>query len=136
MRLLDVNPYLPLGIDEQQIKFLDSFLLFCLLSNSPDHDDQLCHEVAENSAATVYEGRDSKLMLGDQGQKVSLREWGSALLAKIAESAALLDTDNTRSYQESVKAQLGRLKNPDSHPKRFNPARYAYRRNLFSPGLQ
>jgi glutamate--cysteine ligase len=116
VRLLDVNPYLPLGIDEQQIKFLDSFLLFCLLSESPDHDDQLCREVAENSAATVYEGRDRKLILRDQGQKISLSEWGSVLLARIGESAALLDTDYAHSYQESVAAQLGRLQNPDLTP--------------------
>lgn len=112
VRLLDVNPYLPLGIDEQQIKFLDSFLLFCLLSDSPEHDDQLCREVTENSAATVYEGRNSELMLNDQGQSISLREWGSALLTDIAETAALLDTDADDSYRESVAVQLGRLENP------------------------
>lgn len=112
VRLLDVNPYLPLGIDEQQIKFLDSFLLFCLLSDSPEHDDQLCREVTENSAATVYKGRDSELMLNDQGKSVSLRDWGSALITGIAESAALLDTDTDHSYKESVTTQLARLENP------------------------
>ena len=112
VRLLDVNPYLPLGIDEQQIKFLDSFLLFCLLSDSPEHDDQLCREVTENSAATVYQGRDSELMLNDQGKSVSLRDWGSALITGIAESAALLDTDTDHSYKESVTTQLARLENP------------------------
>ena len=116
VRLLDVNPYLPLGIDEQQIKFLDSFLLFCLLSDSPEHDDQLCREVTENSAATVYDGRDSELMLSDQGQSVPLREWGGALLKGIAESAELLDTDTAHSYQESVAVQLGRLENPALTP--------------------
>jgi glutamate--cysteine ligase len=116
VRLLDVNPYLPLGIDEQQIKFLDSFLLFCLLSESPGHDDQLCREVTENSAATVYEGRDNELVLSDQGRKVSLREWGSALLTNIAESAALLDTGTASSYQESVTVQLDRLQNSTLTP--------------------
>ena len=116
VRLLDVNPYLPLGIDEQQIKFLDSFLLFCLLSDSPEHGDQLCREVTNNSAATVYKGRDSELMLDNQGQKVSLREWGNALLANIADCAALLDTDDACSYQESVRAQLDLLQNPTLTP--------------------
>ena len=32
IRALDLNPFLPLGIDSEQIKFLDSFLLHCLLS--------------------------------------------------------------------------------------------------------
>jgi len=116
VRLLDVNPYLPLGIDEQQIKFLDSFLLFCLLSDSPEHDDQLCSEVTENSAATVYEGRNSELMLNDQGQRVSVPEWGSALLTDIAEFAALLDTGAAHSHHESVAVQLDRLRNPALTP--------------------
>jgi len=114
--LLDVNPYLPLGIDEQQIKFLDSFLLFCLLSDSPEHDDQLCREVIENSAATVYQGRDPELSLIDQGQSISLREWGSTIMSNIAESAALLDTDTSHSHQESVTAQVARLQNPALTP--------------------
>jgi glutamate--cysteine ligase len=116
VRLLDVNPYLPLGIDEQQIKFLDSFLLFCLLSDSPEHDDQLCREVIENSAATVYQGRDPELSLIDQGQSISLREWGSTIMSNIAESAALLDTDTSHSHQESVTAQVARLQNPALTP--------------------
>jgi glutamate--cysteine ligase len=116
VRLLDVNPYLPLGIDEQQIKFLDSFLLFCLLSDSPEHDDQLCQEVTENSAATVYEGRDSELVLNNRGQRVPLREWGNALLQDIAEFATVLDLDTDHSYQESVAAQSERLENPALTP--------------------
>ncbi|MCJ8268303.1 MAG: glutamate--cysteine ligase, partial [Psychrosphaera sp.] len=35
VRILDTNPYLPVGIDAQQIRFLDAFLLYCLLSDSP-----------------------------------------------------------------------------------------------------
>ena len=35
VRALDVNPYLPLGIDKQQIRFLDLLLLYCLLQESP-----------------------------------------------------------------------------------------------------
>ena len=36
LRCLDVNPFLPLGIDKTQIQFLDNFILFCLFNDSPE----------------------------------------------------------------------------------------------------
>lgn len=35
VRAFDVNPYPPLGIDAEQERFIDAFLLHCLLSDSP-----------------------------------------------------------------------------------------------------
>ena len=35
VRCVDVNPYLPLGIDAEQAHFLDLFLVYCLLEESP-----------------------------------------------------------------------------------------------------
>ena len=32
IRCLDLDPYLPLGIDSTQIQFIDTFLMMCLLS--------------------------------------------------------------------------------------------------------
>ena len=41
LRLLDLNPFTPLGISEDQIRFLDIFLLFCLLTESPKDDEKI-----------------------------------------------------------------------------------------------
>jgi len=38
IRCIDVNPYHPLGIDAEQIRFFDTFLIFCLLEDSPNLD--------------------------------------------------------------------------------------------------
>ena len=35
VRCLDINPFLPLGIDLNEARFLDAFLLFCALADSP-----------------------------------------------------------------------------------------------------
>ena len=35
LRSLDVNPLIKDGIDEEQVQFLESFMLFCLLEDSP-----------------------------------------------------------------------------------------------------
>ena len=116
VRLLDVNPYLPLGIDEQQIKFLNSFLLFCLLSDSPKHDDQHCRELNENSTATIYRGRRGELLLKNQGKSISLRKWGSSLLEDIREIAEIIDTGSSLSHQNSVAAQTAKIADPALTP--------------------
>ena len=35
VRCIDLNPFLPVGIDAEEIRFIDTFLLHCLLSDSP-----------------------------------------------------------------------------------------------------
>lgn len=36
MRLLDLDPFEPIGITAQSLRLLDVFLLHCLLADSPD----------------------------------------------------------------------------------------------------
>ena len=39
VRCVDVSPFSPVGLDAAQIRFLDTFLLFCLLEESPPCDE-------------------------------------------------------------------------------------------------
>jgi glutamate--cysteine ligase len=117
VRLLDVNPYLPLGIDAEEIHFLDSFLLFCLLEDSPDHHESLCASVQENLTKTVYEGRSDQLTLDDNGQPRLLKDWANDLLGSISEVAGVLDqTSSTTDYSLSVAAQQSKTDNPENTP--------------------
>jgi len=117
VRLLDVNPYLPLGIDAEEIHFLDAFLLFCLLEDSPDHHESLCASVQQNVFKTVYEGRHDQLSLDDNGQTRSLTDWANELLSSISEVAGVLDsTFSTQDYSSSIAAQQARIDNPDNTP--------------------
>ncbi len=110
VRLLDVNPYLPLGIDTETIKFLDTFLAYCLLEDSPQHDDQLCDEVRVNSMATVRQGRSPDVEMMDQGQARRLPEWGGELLTALEPVADLLDEMLGGSdYRDSVNAQKEKI---------------------------
>ena len=46
VRCLDINPFLPMGIDLPESRFLDAFLLYCALNDSPLFDQQRvrqCH---------------------------------------------------------------------------------------------
>ena len=106
VRCLDLNPYLPLGIDEQQIAFVDSFLLFCLLEPSPVLSAEACEELEANFSSVTKEGRKPELTLKRSGQSIPLKDWSLEILSKIDRYAALLDSsENVQLHRDSISAQ-------------------------------
>ena len=101
VRCLDINPFLPLGIDLNEACFLDAFLLFCALADSPCLADGECGAATDNFLKVVKEGRLPGLQLQRCGEPVPLGEWAGQLLDEIAEVAALLD----RSHGDSRHAE-------------------------------
>ena len=90
-RCLDINPFLPLGIDLTEARFLDAFLLFCALDDSPLLNNQECHDCTSNFRKVVMEGRRPGLHLQRNDDVLLLQDWASQLLERIAEVASLLD---------------------------------------------
>jgi glutamate--cysteine ligase len=91
VRCLDVNPLLACGIDAQTIRFLDTFLLFCLLAESGPNTTCESAEIAENMLRVVYQGRDPELKLERNKSKLKLSDWGGDLLSKMQPVAEQLD---------------------------------------------
>lgn len=117
IRLLDVDPYDPLGISEEQIHFLDLFMLYCLLEESPVHNDAMCKLVDENLSKTVYQGRIPDLKLQDENTERTLKDWGMSLLTKMSAVADLLDKTNaTTNFTRSLNAQIEKLEDVDKTP--------------------
>lgn len=110
VRCLDINPYEPVGISEQQIHFLDTFLLFCLLSDSPLSNEAEYRDIQENQQRMVYNGRDPELTLKDQGEERSLRKWGLSLMSELKNIVETLDAANENSaYQDSIDIEEKKL---------------------------
>src|SRR5262249_2803720 len=63
VRCLDLNPFLPVGIDDETIRFLDTFLLHCLLSDSPPETQAEARESSTNQQRIVEDGRKPSLTL-------------------------------------------------------------------------
>jgi glutamate--cysteine ligase len=115
VRLLDLNPYLPLGIDEPEVRFLDTLLLYCLLQDSPEHGDELCYSVRENVLAVVCGGRDPALLLNDRGNWRTIRDWGGELLRALQPVAELLDRAIGKpAHVESLILQQARMADPEA----------------------
>lgn len=112
-RCLDINPFLPLGIDLPQARFLDSFLLYCALNDSPFLTSSECPQTRENFQTVVNQGRKPGLQLNRNGMAISLQDWATELLDGIQHCAALLDSAG--GHNEHTQAlELQRAKIADS----------------------
>jgi glutamate--cysteine ligase len=117
VRCVDLNPFQPLGIDREQMDFLDTFLLTSLLSKSPPTDDQEYHNILENQHRMVYQGRNPELMLRDGQDERSVQEWGRTLFKEMAPVAELLDSHHqSNRYSTMLTTLAKRLDNPELTP--------------------
>ena len=121
MRCLDLNPFEPLGIDKDQILFLDSFALFCLLESSPQFSQDDYSIIEKNLQIVVMEGRNPDIEINTSfytdNKKMAFGPWALACLEKIMLAASLLDSaHHTTNHVESVKKQIRKIHQPETTP--------------------
>jgi glutamate--cysteine ligase len=127
IRVLDTNPLLPVGIDAQQIRFLDAFLLYCLLSESPELTPLEDEEIKFNQQQVILQGRKPLLKLKKNIEPVSFNIMANDLMAEIAPIAGLLDlahenqpdvssTEEHSTYIQAFTAQVNKIENSELTP--------------------
>ncbi|WNW12894.1 glutamate--cysteine ligase [Pseudomonas sp. DTU_2021_1001937_2_SI_NGA_ILE_001] len=117
VRCLDINPFLPTGISLEQARFIDAFILYCALEESPQLSNGECGNAGSNFLSVVKEGRRPGLQLQRQGKAVELKTWASELLGKIAPIAQLLDQANgSDEHRRSLAAQQAKIDDPSLTP--------------------
>lgn len=117
VRILDLNPFLPMGLDAQQIRFLDAFLIFCLMSDSPICTPASNQEIEDNLALVVNEGRTPELQLSRNGEPIGLQHWAQELFVDIEHAAALLDNIHSGdAYAQACAQQKAKIHDPDLTP--------------------
>lgn len=117
VRCLDINPFLPLGIDLTESRFLDAFLLFCALQDSPLLESDECHACTDNFLSVVKEGRRPGLQLQRDGQAIGLQAWANGLLEQIASLADLLDkSQDAAHHRQALDAQRAKVADPALTP--------------------
>ncbi|MFC3913106.1 glutamate--cysteine ligase [Pseudaeromonas sharmana] len=114
LRTLDINPFTPLGVDIQQLRFLDLFLVWCLLKPSPLLLAEEIQRNRHNLTRVVLEGRRPGLQLMTEQGERSLQEWGEQLFDELNQVAQLLDRTYGRvQYQITLQAEREKLRDPD-----------------------
>lgn len=117
VRSLDVNPYAATGIDLEQMRFLDIFLTYCLLKNSPRLFRRQQRTAKQNLNKVATCGRDLSLQLIDGQTPKSLEAWAEEIFADLAEVARLLDNaDQGENFQAALNYQQQKLSNPELTP--------------------
>jgi glutamate--cysteine ligase len=114
---MDLDPNAAIGITAPVMRFLDVFLLHCLLSESPPDtvDEVAC--VARNQECVAARGREPGLRIGCGPRDIGLQEWGGRLLAECAVVAEAVDAaSGGKLYREAHAAQLAVMRDPARTP--------------------
>jgi len=145
VRLVDIDPFEPVGIGLQQMRLLDIFLLHCLLSDSPPDSPQEIAAMTRNQRRIAERGRDPQLRLHRTADLNNGTESLAAVEAAGQQPAAPLSadlalTDLTSADQvpadwgarilrecESIAAALDRAHGGDAYRKALAAAQAALR---------
>ena len=114
LRCLDLNPRSALGIDNDQILFLSTFLLYCLAADGSRHS---MRRNQRNMERTAHSGRRRGLLLEDGTRQHNLRDWGVQVIDGISTVAQQLDAAHGGDHhQRSCERQRRKLVAPEHTP--------------------
>ncbi|VFP88394.1 glutamate--cysteine ligase [Candidatus Erwinia haradaeae] len=116
VRSLDINPFSSIGITSEQIRFLDLFLIWCAMADSPKLDDTELVYTRKNWNSVITEGRKigQKVNIGHDNKQFLIRKVGIRLLKDLTIIAKVLDNPNSKPlYLEVCKNLKKSFDNPD-----------------------
>ena len=117
VRLMDLDPFAPVGITPQAMRVLDVFLLHCLLAESPPDTPEEIAAIARNQECVAARGREPGLALSRENRPVPLADWGMELLAECGPIAGALDRAfGSGLYRSALSAAQALLGDPEATP--------------------
>jgi glutamate--cysteine ligase len=117
VRCMDLDPFEPVGIAAPTMRFIDVFLLHCLLHDSPPDTPEEIAALGRNQQRVAAQGRKPGLMLERGGAESNLVEWGAQIVEECAPLAEAMDAaQGGRVYREALKQAATRLQDPQSLP--------------------
>jgi len=117
VRLMDLDPFFPVGIVASTMRLLDVFLLHCLLCDSPPDTPQELSAIIGNKQRVASRGREPGLRLTRESEEVPLAEWGGEVLAECEQIATALDAaTGSNLHRDALSAAVALLDDPASTP--------------------
>ena len=117
IRVMDLNPFEPVGIGLNDMRFLDLFATYCLLCESPDMDIFDGHGAKQNIRQVVYSGRNTLTRLCRNGRQTSLKTWGLEIIDRLMPIAELFDRcHGGKNYRDTLSRQYEKLQHPELTP--------------------
>lgn len=120
VRLMDIDPFAPVGIAAQTMRVLDIFLLHCLCSPSPADSPEEIANLQHNQYLSAERGREPGLMLrrgGASFELLPLTAWAAQVLDDCQPIAAALDAAHgTHDYSAALDSARALCDTPEQTP--------------------
>lgn len=117
LRSVDINAFHPAGISHLQLFYLEIFMLYCLLQDSPHIDTPEQKAIDRNQSTVAHIGRKPDLALDRNGEAITLKAWGLELMDAMLPVAKLLDQTHSRDcYQQALAEQRKLFDNAELTP--------------------
>jgi len=114
---MDLDPFEPVGINAQTMRFLDLFLLHCLQTDSPPDSPAEIVAMAHNQHAAAERGREPGLLLERGNGTVRLTDWGTDIVNAMQPIALQMDaTHGGTQYAQALESARVGLAQPDTLP--------------------
>lgn len=117
IRSLDLDLFNPIGIDEHKARFVEAFLLYCLLQDSPaqEVDEQAINN--SNQLTVAHAGRQENTVLNKHGEIIKLRQWANDILDAMQPICEILDADDAeKPYSHALELQQQLVKDASLTP--------------------
>lgn len=117
VRSLDINPFSATGVSEEQVRFLDLFLIWCALADAPDMSSEELQCTRKNWNRVILEGRKpgQTIGMGCDSRQQPLAEVGRELFADLRRVAELLDKEQDEPcYQQVCDNLVAQFDDPES----------------------
>ena len=105
LRGIDINPFIPEGIDENKIKLLDIFIMHSLISESPQVSDKEIEEIRANQKTMVEHGRSENVNLEQNGVSTPLKELKKIFYDQLEQVATAMD-EYCPGYSNALNAEM------------------------------
>tara|TARA_B100001142_G_C14348977_1_gene661297 strand:- start:12608 stop:14152 length:1545 start_codon:yes stop_codon:yes gene_type:complete len=101
-RSMDINPFSRVGIDLNDLIFLEAFIIYCTLKSSPSMSSSEFANVSKNDLVVATRGREPKIKLMKGGMLIELKSWAYEIFDEITPIIELMghqsfDMENYRS---------------------------------------
>ena len=119
LRSIDLDPSSPIGLTEDRLAFLEVFMLFCLLCDSPPLGGEERRAIDANQNRVAVRGRDPALTLVREGSEVPLRTWADEILDELTGVAELVQVPNGAPDDDPaavVRAARASVETPEATP--------------------
>ena len=117
VRCMDLDPFVPVGIAAPTMRFIDLFLLHCLLRPSPPDTPEEIAALGRNQQRTAARGREPGLQLERDGAEVRLADWATQIVAEMELLANAMDVAlGGQRYRDAWAAAAGVLSRPEQLP--------------------